>query len=246
MQTRYITSLAAVAAGIVTAAGSSLFAQDLTYTVHDSVAMIEPNWTYDFKTEVINTSKSKVTFRVVRTEMDYPGSDWQSWICTDQCFAPEVSTPPAVDIPAGGTLECKLTIFTGASPGTGHVKLVFTEGVFGANPVEKEFSATMSSTSGVEDRSTGASKLRPAYPNPALSIVMVPIGDGFRAPSSASLKLYDPNGTMVGDYSDQARQAAQGGNGTVALDVSSLPAGTYLYQLAVDGQTRTASFVVAH
>jgi hypothetical protein len=219
-----------------------LRAQNLTYEVQDTMQAMPVGGLATFNTNIVNSTKQKLTFSVVRTVNDLP-SDWQSWICTNTCFDSSVSTPPTVTIDAGGTLTCELSILAGMATGTAHVSLQFGQVGSLFNSRQQVFTASVAPAGVGQERTVSA--LRLPYPNPATNLLMIPIGAEHRSAASASLKLYDPNGNLVGDFTDEARSAAMSGQDVMAVDVSAYPSGSYLYQLAIDGKATTSSFAIA-
>jgi len=82
----------------------------------------------------------------------------------------------------------------------------------------------------------GALELGVPYPNPVVSTATIPVS-GVPA-AGATLRLYTEGGRAV------LTRDVESGQGSVALDVRSLPAGTYLYELRAGDQHRTARMTV--
>lgn len=242
MNVRYLFGLGIAA---LTLSASALHAQGLQYTFHDTASTIAPNWAVEFMTDIYNPSKQALPFNVVRVNDSLPSNDWKSWICTDICYDSSVSAPPTVMINPGATLTCALSIQSGTSKGDAHVTLRFSQGA-NLTSIRTQTYTAVFAESAVNEPKEAPSALRLPYPNPTTSLLMIPIGNGSGSSRSASLKVYDANGHMVGDFSDRARAAAGGGDQVVMLDFTSYPAGTYLYQLSVDGRTETSSFALVH
>lgn len=82
----------------------------------------------------------------------------------------------------------------------------------------------------------GALELGAPYPNPVRSTARIPVS-GVPA-IGATLRLYTEGGRQV------LTRDVRSGQGDVTLDVGSLPAGTYLYELRAGDQRRTAQMTV--
>lgn len=80
--------------------------------------------------------------------------------------------------------------------------------------------------SGVEDFMTHRFHLKDCYPNPAKE--KTTIGYYLNTPSQVQLSLYDPNGKLVRHIVQEEKEQ---GEHEVVLDVSDLPAGSYIYKI---------------
>jgi hypothetical protein len=79
------------------------------------------------------------------------------------------------------------------------------------------------------------------YPNPFNADHGTSIRFDLPRQAQVSLRLYDMTGRMVGMLLDGTHQA---GSYTVRMALPALPSGTYIYRLAVDGESRSARMTI--
>lgn len=218
-------------------------AQDASFTVevHSQTATLGPGGFAEFKMLVQNNTGSQLRLAVVRTANQRPDSTWKTSICYDDlCFIDTLSYPPPFELKAGQTRYVKLNVEAGMDLRPDMVCHVVMEiSSLTGEVVQKEFDVT-ASVSSVNDR--GAVAALAAYPNPARSVLNIPLPEVAAGAHGLSLKIYDARGLQVADLSSMAR----GSSDVVRFDVSNMPSGAFHYVLEADGTRRTAQFVVAH
>ncbi len=218
-------------------------AQDASFTVevHNQTATLGPGGFAEFKMQVRNNTGSPLRLSVVRTINQRPDSTWKTSICYDDlCFIDTLSYPPPFELKAAQTRYLKLNVEAGMELQPGMVCHVVMEvSSLTGEAVQKEFDVTAAVSSVTDPTSLRAGA---AYPNPARSVLNIPMPSAAARAHGLSLKIYDARGLQVADLSDMAR----GSLGTMQVDVSNMPSGAFRYVLDVDGERRTEPFVIAH
>jgi hypothetical protein len=234
-----LAAIAIIAASPVRSAAQEQFSID----VHDSIKILRGEQVAELKVTITNLSVDDINVTAIRTMNVLPeGTTWYSAMCFgDMCYPPDMDTPPAAHIAAGGTADFKLTV--GAEEVGKRNDTVRVAVRFNAGPLSdgffQEFLVISEATSAAP-LETGRS-LRIAYPNPARTSAIVPIESGVSAASGVRVQLVDALGRIVADM----RDLTPGADG-VAVDVSTIADGAYFYRLDANGAISTGRIVVAH
>lgn len=208
-----------------------------------------PSTFFDVYVDIINTSNQDLHLLVVRTRNAMPNPNWSSSLCNDQvCYPPETDsiyvpdtffgTPP---LAPGDTLPFHLNVWSDPNePGVGEVDIRIENQ---NDPADAGSVTIITST----DASTGIApgdplvsdgfRLDAAYPNPFNPSTVIPF-ELARA-GAVSLTVFNALGQPVADLLDE--QPLAPGRYDVpwtAVDRAgrTLPSGTYLARLRVDGK----------
>ncbi len=241
-----LRSLAGLVAATVLGAATAAAQNNLALDVKAETMRVAPAGVVNFEVDVTNISSESINLRVTRTESNLPDTNvWNSAMCFgDACYHPSLSEPPAVTLAPNEKLHFKLTMQVGEQPNTsGSVKVVFAAGIFGER-IEKEFTATVdASISSVGG--ANALKISDAYPNPAVSVVSIPLPAAVSVSGNVSLELCNVRGERVADLSSEARAAVGSGSEKLDLNISSYPSGRYFYRIQASGASKTGTIVIA-
>lgn len=156
-----------------------------------------------------------------------PGTE--NYFCWDQCYEPPTSeSPSAISIAVGQRID---QFYADYKPhGQAGVSTLIYCFYDVANPSDSVCATVRFSASplGIQDVFTGdKSGISTTFPNPAKGVANInyALKNGWK---TADLKVYSMLGAMVKKVNLKEDQ------GTLKLDVSSLPAGMYFYTLTVD------------
>lgn len=199
-----------------------------------------------FVVDVTNQSSETIQLYVRRTASTLPDTnDWYSALCFNGlCYSKDLSSPPPAELPAGATLHFELSVQTGFEPNsTGHVTVSFAPGLF-AESIDKEFTVSVDPSVSSVGPGSAVAHSAAAYPNPATSVVSIPLPAASRA-KGAMLELCDVTGNRIADLSDRASAAIAAGADNVAIDLSGQPNGRYFFRLMVNGHRTTGPIIIA-
>jgi hypothetical protein len=167
----------------------------------------------------------------------------ESYFCWDKCYGPSgnISTVP-VTIKAG---EVNMTNFVGDltdSAGVGGVSYVRYLFYNSGNPADSaSYLFVYDVTSGIITLVPSKPVLSAAFPNPASQKADITYNLGNSPYNSASLVVYNSIGAVISKQELTERQ------GLVAISVSNLNAGIYMYAILVDGKAvSTKRLIVSH
>ena len=189
-------------------------AHEVDVTVGDTAEIV--TWVY-------NHAGDTLTMSVERVEEYYTSAGWQSALCVmENCAPPEVDRPSPIVLDVDRAVNFTLRVAAGA-PGQGRIVLRFNTSR-GTDPIERRFTVNAGLSS--VPRSLPYRAL--TYPNPAVDVVRLSLGQ-LSAGAHYSLIVAGADGRIV----RRARidPSSVDVDGTLALDVSNLVPGTYLFNI---------------
>ncbi|TVR40505.1 MAG: T9SS C-terminal target domain-containing protein [Cryomorphaceae bacterium] len=168
-----------------------------------------------------------VHIEINRTEVYTPDS-WQTSLCVDICLAPTVNTTTTV-IPPGGSQSFSFYFFTGAdgeASGSGIVR--FSNAVNSGNIEYVEFSAITLIPTNVDSENQNPLQV---YPVPASNMLFL------------ERNGYEPMPWQIFSLSGALIQEGTMVSGRHEIDISNLPAGSYLLRGGSNEQWEVKRFV---
>lgn len=200
---------------------------------------VEPGGFAGFHIDVHNISGGQLTVRIFRIQNVLPDDGWVTAICTGQkCFDPKVDTPDPAILAPDEKIDVQLSLSVSAIMGSkGYFTLVLDSGP-GTPSDTIRMSAVVSNAGSVPFDVNDASLA--AWPNPATSLLSIPVPASFRNDAAATVDLFDARGNLL-----PTPESLLGSDGTRSIDVSTLAPGAYFYRLNGRTKTFSGSFVVA-
>ncbi len=230
----------------------SIKAQDITFTVQDTLLVDTLGAEIIFTMHVTNVSTQDQTVYMVRTLNDLP-ANWQSSLCFALCFAPFIdSIATTTDfgsspLSPSESREISLHVFAQTNPGTAYTKIKV--GTFRSPNVvyNTNLTAVVQPVS-VEDETESPSNfsLSQNYPNPfnpTTKIRYCVPSNVKREMSNVILKVYDLLGREVTTLVNEEQSA-----GTYEVEFlqasSTLASGIFFYRLQVGNNTQTRKMIL--
>lgn len=202
-------------------------AHEVDVTVGDTAEIV--TWVY-------NHAGDTLTMSVERVEEYYTSAGWQSALCVmENCAPPEVDRPSPIVLDVDRAVSFTLRVAAGA-PGQGRIVLRFNTRR-GTDPVERRFTVN----AGVASVPHGRSSTTFAYPNPAVNVVHLPLRQ-LGVSARYSLIVARADGRVVRSASIDASSVDV--DGTLTLDVSSLPPGAYLFNMSGNDSEVAGRFTI--
>ncbi len=248
MATRFsLLPLAAlVAAGLSFGAASAAAQSEILHLEASTFAMeVTPGGVAQFVVDVTNQSAQDIRVYIVRSQNNLPDTNlWYSTLCFNgTCFSKDMSAPPPATLGPGETMHFELSVQAGNDDNSvGTVTVEFAPGIVGER-ISKEFTVTVDASASSVGSANDA-RIADAYPNPATSLVSIPLPAASVA-GTIALEICNLRGEPIANLSDAARTAIANGAGKVDVDLSGQPNGRYFYRLLSDGRSRTGTIVIA-
>lgn len=220
-------------------------AQDITFTVQDTLLVDTLGAEIIFTMHVTNVSTQDQNVYMVRTLNVLP-ANWQSSLCFSLCFAPfvdSIATTPdfgSTPLSPSESREISLHVFALSNPGTANIKIKV--GTFRSpNVVYNTNLTAIVQPVLVEDEIESPSNfsLSQNYPNPFNPTTKI----NWQSPVSGwqTLRVYDVLGREVATLVDEFKPA---GSYEHDFDGSNLPSGIYLYRLTTRDFSQTRKMIL--
>lgn len=192
---------------------------------------------------VTNTTTSAVTLKVRKNNIVLADVAAQTTFCTDlNCYGPGQMLSYDVPMNAGASFDLSLDYNTGTM--TGITRVMYT--IYNKNNVNDstnlilEYNVVNGPASVINPTLIKPSVTNP-MPNPATSMFAMTYKFGSTVPGDAKLVVYNMLGAAV------LENEILSAEGTIRMDVSTLPAGVYFCTLTNNGrQLATKRLVVSH
>ena len=227
--------------GMFVIARGVVWAQSFTFIPSDTMLSAPLGSEMVFNCPITNTSASGLTLCVLRTMNDLP-QGWESSMCFDVCFPPEVDSVVSSELNPGDTRPFSLHVYGATNSGTGIIRVVARNTHNSVDQRILTFRAVYTLVGVRETRDVPAAfSLSQNYPNPFNPTTRIQFTIPVGTYGHTSLRVIDILGREVATLINEDLKP---GSYEATFDASRFSSGTYLYRLESNGATQTRKLLL--